>query len=93
MMMMKKIRGHESAAARFIVDENNNLRGLRSYSTTVITIDENGWMTVHGLYSRTTIKHIGWLMRELGLSYYTAKDCYLNDIEMNLHTGEIRNRV
>jgi hypothetical protein len=47
---------------------------------------------VSGLYSRTTIKHIGWFMRELGLSYQLAKHLYLNNMRFNIHTGEIENR-
>lgn len=92
-MTLKKIQNHENAQARFIYDDNGYLRGLKSYSTTVITVDSDGWMTVHGLYSRTTIKHIGWFMAAFGLSYYHAKDCYTDNIQMNLYTGEVREAI
>ena len=49
-------------------------------------------MEVSGLYSRTTIKHIGWFMRELGLSYQLAKRLYMENMRFNIHTGEIENR-
>lgn len=88
-MKYQKINGHESAAARFIYDEDNNLRGLRSYATEVITVDKLGWMTVHGLYSMTTIKHIGWFMRKIGSSYQTAKQIYKDNLKMNIYTGEV----
>lgn len=88
-MTISKINNHGDASARFVYDENNNLRGLISYRTTVITIDENGWLRVSGLYSRTTIKHIGWFMRELGMTYQDAKSFYENNYKYNLYTGEV----
>lgn len=88
--MIKKLNGHEYAQACVrIYDDGTTV--LQSYSTDVIVIDGNGVMTVNGLYSRTTIKHIGWFMREYGngYNYYTAKFLYMNGDRMNLYTGEI----
>ncbi len=60
-----------------------------SYTTTVIAIRDN-WLVCTGLYSRTTIKHIGKFMREYGFGdYYTAKNLYLNGLKLNLDTGEV----
>ena len=61
---------------------------LQSYATDVIII-ENGIMTVTGLYSATTRKHIGAFMKEYGLSYYTAKEAYEGGYKLDLFTGEI----
>ena len=62
---------------------------LVSYRTTVITI-RNGWLVCNGLYSRTTINHIGKFMREYDLgTYYLAKHLYLNGLKMNIYTGEV----
>lgn len=81
---------HRAAACYKRIDDNGNIRELVSYTTTVITVDENGWMIVNGLYSMTTIKHIGWFMRELGLDYSTAKHLYNKGLTMNIFTGEVK---
>lgn len=90
--MMNTVRfdEHKAAACYKRIDDNGRVRALVSYTTTVIDIDESGWMVVHGLYSMTTIKHIGWFMRELGWSYHTAKTLYQKDCTMNIFTGEIK---
>jgi len=65
---------------------------LKSYSTLICKIDQNGWLQCSGLYSRTTIKHIGAFMKEFGegQGYYTAKECYQTRTAFNLFTGEIK---
>lgn len=92
--MKKSVNGHDYAQAKEIIYEDG-WRELISYTTTVIEITADGWMTVHGLYSRTTIKHIGWFMRELGLTYQYAKMAYeRRDIEQfNVYTGEVKEVV
>ena len=63
---------------------------LFSYTTLVAEIDADGWLTIFGLYSATTRKHISAFMREYtGLDYQTAKACYKEDYKLNIHTGEI----
>lgn len=87
--MARKLFNHAYAQAQ-VITHNDGLVDLISYNTRVITIDRDGWMDVTGLYSRTTIKHIGWFMRELyNLSYQFAKDAYMRDRRMNVFTGEI----
>ena len=90
MTITKTLPGHEYAQAHVIIDENGV--SLISYRTLVCTIDADGWLTCTGLYSRTTIKHIGWFMRAYGhgLSYYDAKRAYTDDVGMNVYTGEIK---
>ena len=88
----KSNNGHEYAATYVRIFDDNTVQ-LVSYTTTVIEINPEGWLSVNGLYSRTTIKHIGWFMRERGMSYYTAKQLYIDNKEMNVYTGEIRDRV
>lgn len=83
--------GHEKAQARKIIYEDGTVV-LRSYSTDVIEISPEGWLSVFGLYSATTIKHIGWFMREYGFTYQTAKTLYLGNKKMNIHTGEVIDR-
>lgn len=91
--MLKSVYGHDSANAREYVNPNTPAAQLYSYNTLVITIDEAGWLRITGLYSRTTIKHIGWFMRERGLSYYDAKQAYTDNKEFNILTGEYRDAV
>ena len=64
---------------------------LVSYETIVCEID-NEWLHCYGTFSQSTRKHIGAFLKECApnLNYYHAKDCYLNDIEININTGEIR---
>ena len=88
-MIIKTLSGHEYAQAHVIIDENGV--SLISYRTLVCTVDNEGWLTCTGTYSRTTIKHIGWFMRAYGhgLNYYHAKQCYQDDMAMNVFTGEL----
>lgn len=73
---------------------DNGMIVLQSYKTDVIYI-VNDWMTVTGIYSRTTIRHISAFMKEISakydvnLSYYTAKACWQGNYRMNLTTGEV----
>lgn len=89
-MTTRKLNNHEYAQARIIMFDDGTI-ALQSYNTIVIEINANGWMQVNGLYSRTTIKHIGWFMRELyNLTYYDAKNAYTSHYLYNVLTGEIK---
>ena len=70
---------------------NNGTVELYSYVTKVAQIDEHGFLTVFGLYSMTTRRHISAFLREYApnLNYYDAKKCYNDNISMNIVTGEI----
>lgn len=85
-----KLNGHEYAQAQVNIFEDET-RQLQSYNTIVMEVTPDGWASCFGLYSRTTIKHIGWFMRELGLSYQLAKDLYLNNKMYNIYSNEYRN--
>lgn len=61
---------------------------LQSYSTDVVII-KDGVMTVTGLYSATTRKHISAFMREIGLDYQTAKKAYEGGYKFDIYTGEV----
>ncbi len=87
----KAVAGHEYAQAREYHYSDGRVK-LVSYTTTVIDISPEGWLTCYGLYSATTIKHIGWFMRARGMSYQLAKGLYLDGKEYNINTGEIRDR-
>lgn len=83
--------GHKYAATYVRIFDDNTVQ-LVSYTTTVIEIAPDGWLHVNGLYSMTTIKHIGWFMRERGFTYQLAKQMYLDNKEFNIYTGECRDR-
>ena len=80
---------HKYASSYIRTFEDGTVQ-LVSYTTTVIEISPDGWMTVNGLYSMTTIKHIGWFMRERGLTYQLAKRLYNDNLKFNVYTGEIK---
>ena len=79
--MITKFNGHEQAQAYMIT--NNGNYTLISYTTPVITIS-NGWLHVNGLYSATTRKHIGWLMREFGFTYQLAKQLFTDNMTFKI---------
>ena len=79
----KAVAGHKYAQAQEIFYDDNTVK-LVSYNTTVIVISPDGWLRCNGLYSATTIKHIGWFMRERGFTYYLAKQMYLDHKEFNV---------
>lgn len=93
MMYTTKSNNGHNYANTYVRIYNDNTVELVSYVTTVIVITPEGWLHVTGLYSMTTIKHIGWFMRERGFNYQLAKQLYNNNKEFNVYTGEIRDRV
>lgn len=70
-----------------IVDGKNFY--LWSYRTMVAKV-EDGWLTVNGLYSMTTRRHIGAFMEEYCNSdFQTAKQLYVDRYMLNIFTGEL----
>ena len=89
--MIKKLTDHPYSQCYVSIDHKVGIH-FYSYRTLVITIDNDGWLTCYGLYSATTRKQIGWFMREYchPLTFHDAKRCYCEDMQINIHTGEIR---
>ena len=85
----KSNNGHQYAQTYVRIFEDNTVQ-LVSYTTTVIEITPDGWLSCNGLYSMTTIKHIGWFMRERGMTYQLAKQLYLDGKQYNIYTGEVK---
>ena len=81
---------HEYSQCKILVRKDGTIL-LQSYNTIVCSIDTEGWLDCSGLYSRTTIKHIGWFMRNYGngCSYYDAKYAWKNSCVVNTKTGEV----
>lgn len=88
----KTNNGHKYAQTFVRIWDNDSVE-LWSYSTKVVEISPAGWLAVNGLYSMTTIKHIGWFMRERGMTYQLAKQLYLDNKIYNVYTGECRDRA
>ena len=90
MKYITKVNNGHNYARTYVREWEDGTTELVSYTTTVIEITPDGWMTVNGLYSMTTIKHIGWFMRERGYSYQLAKHLYTHNLKMNVRTGEVK---
>ena len=94
--MVRKFADHPYAQAT-VIEMPDGYKALVSYETTVVEIDSEGWLHVNtlcmpcGKLSMTTIRHIGWFMRELGFTYQLAKQLYNDNKEMNIYTGEVIN--
>lgn len=85
--MMRPLNAMPYAQAKVYIEGNNVT--LVSYSTTVARI-EDGFLTVYGLYSRTTIRHISAFVREFipNADYYTAKKCYTDCMVYRIADGK-----
>ena len=82
--------GHKYAATYVRIFDDNTVQ-LVSYTTTVIEITPDGWLSCNGLYSMTTRRQISWFMREIGgFTYQLAKQLYEDNKEFNIMTGEVR---
>jgi hypothetical protein len=87
-MTIKKLTKMPYAQAH--VEIHENAISLFSYVTLVAAIDKDGWLTVYGLHSQTTRKHIGAFCKEYAnCDYQTAKQIYNDGYKFNIHTGEI----
>lgn len=88
-MISKKLKYCPYGSAHVEVDEYGGII-LVSYTTTVISIDPQGWLVCFGTYSATTRKHISYFMREYTtLTYHDAKSAYENNHTINIYTGEV----
>ena len=86
---IKKLTAMPYAQAHIEKFDNGEIY-LFSYTTCVAHIDTNGWLTIFGLCSQTTCRHIGCFCREYAnCDYHTAKTIYNDNYKMNIHTGEI----
>ena len=89
-MIIRKLSAMPYAQAHVEIDEENGAH-LFSYVTKVADLDNEGWLTIYGLYSMTTRKHISAFLREYCplIDYQTAKQIYNDGYRINVHTGEI----
>lgn len=89
---IKKLPTMPYAQAHIEYIDDNNVY-LWSYNTLVAQI-ENGWLTINGLYSATTRRHIGCFIRTYikGGDYQLAKQLYNDNMAYNINTGEVMDR-
>ena len=89
MLEIRKLAKMPYAQAFVEYDSTNNAIYLWSYRTLVAEIVDD-ILTVHGLYSATTRKHISAFMCEYTmLDYKTAKHCYEYNYSLDISTGEV----
>ena len=90
-MKTERLNGHEQAQAQIIREGNEII--LRSYTTNVLfynVIEQTVYCT--GRYSMTTIKHIGYFMKQFtDFGYHDIKACYMTDA--SLYVGFIKGGV
>ena len=87
--MEKKLSKMPYAQAKVIIIDNGDII-LRSYYTDVAMIRSDGWLTINGLYSATTRRHISAFVKEYAnISYQLAKDLCVKKMAYNIYTGEV----
>ena len=86
--MLKRLKFMPYATAYTYYTDKHNF-ALISYTTEVITVKDD-ILTVHGLYSMTTRRHISAFLREYTpFSFQLAKQLYTDKKSINITTGEI----
>ena len=90
-MTLKKLSAMPYAQAHVEIDDEGNIN-LFSYVTRVGHLSSDGFLTIFGLHSMTTRKHISAFCKEYcGLiDYKMAKTAYEDNYSINIHTGEVR---
>lgn len=89
--MVKKLREMPYAQAKVIISDDECCIELQSYKTIVARLYCGTWLTIHGLYSMTTRKHLKAFCKEYcGISDFSLIKILANNFwEMDIHTGEI----
>lgn len=88
-MEIKKLREIPYGNA-FVEIVDNETCYLWSYRTLVAKVEKN-WLSINGLYSRTTRRHIGAFVREYcNTDYQCAKQLYEDGMKLNIETGEVQ---
>ena len=74
-----------------VIIYDDGTKDLISYTTKVAEIDSEGWLSIYGLYSMTTRKHIGAFVSEYAdMTYQQAKAIYEDGYKYNIYTGGVR---
>ena len=93
-MTIKKLAKMPYANAHIEIDDDGNIY-LYSYVTLVAELTADGWLTLCGLYSMTTRRHISAFCNEYCgvIDYYYAKSAYEGGFSVNIETGELAEEV
>ena len=86
----RALRDMPTAQCGVMFPENGGVLFM-SYTTPVIYIDNNGWLTCTGTYSPTTRKQMGRFLREYAptMTYQMVKQIHMDNMRINIHTGEV----
>jgi hypothetical protein len=89
--MTKKLKFMPYAQAQVIISDEGDTIQLKSYETIVATISLGSWLTINGLYSMTTRKHIKAFCKEYcGFSDFSLiKHLATNNVCYDFTTGEV----
>lgn len=90
-MTTYKLTAMPYAQAHIEMDDHGTLT-LVSYTTPVAVLTVDGWLTVLGLHSMTTRKHISAFCKEYcgTIDYQSARKAYEGNYRINIGTGEIQ---
>ena len=81
---------HAQACVRIFDDGTTQ---LISYTTCAAEFGIDGWLTIHGLYSATTRKHLSAFGVEYcNIPYSVIRHCCDNRLQYNIYTGEVRSK-
>ncbi len=100
---MKKLLKLMPHGQGYVEEYPDGRKELISYQTKVAEISADGWLTIYGLHSATTKRHITAFMdenifhlstkaeqsRACTGSYQTMKALYEGNMKMDIHTGEV----
>lgn len=89
--MIKKLKFMPYAQAQVIEFDDGSM-SLISYTTSVAHLSKNGFLTVYGLHSMTTRRHIGAFIKEYSngtIDYSFARKAYDGNYSINIFTGEV----
>lgn len=89
----RRLKEHKSAQCG--VSFQRGITYFYSYSTLAATIDNEGFLCIHCVFSRTTLTQIQWFIREYcphvgHLAFDEIKRMYENREHLNIYTGEIK---
>lgn len=88
-MTIRKLTDHRYSQCHIEISPSDDVNFF-SYTTLVCSISED-WLTCTGTYSQTTRKQIGWFLKEYApkMSYQMVKQCYIDNMMINIETGEV----
>ena len=89
----RRLKEHKSAQCG--VSFQRGITYLYSYSTLAAVIDNDSFLSIHCVFSRTTLSHIQWFISEYcprigNLSFGEIRNMYEKRERLNIYSGEIK---